>query len=143
MSQESKDLLRRAWAAYSQGDEQAFAACLTDDWIEHDNDGGTIALADELPVMRLHREGFPDKKTEIHDVLADGDRVAVRSTTRATHTGPYLGLAATGKEVIIHEISIHRIVDSRIAETWQVTEGVGFYQQITGRTAPMPSDNMG
>jgi steroid delta-isomerase-like uncharacterized protein len=142
MSQENKDLLRSAWAAYSQGDEQAFAACLTDDWIEHDNDGGTIGLADELPVMRMQRDGFPDKRTEIHDILADGDRVVVRSTTRATHTGPYMGLDATGKEVTIHEISVHRIVSGKIAETWQVTEGAGFYQQITGRPAPMPSDNM-
>lgn len=42
MSTPNKDLLRRAWPAYSQGDEATFAARLTDDWVEHDDEGGPI-----------------------------------------------------------------------------------------------------
>ena len=93
--------------------------------------------------MRRHRIAFPDKRTEIHQLVAEGDLVVAYSTTRATHTGPYFDLEPTGKQVVIREFSMHRIVEGRIAETWVVDEGGGFYWQLTGRDAPQATDNMG
>jgi hypothetical protein len=37
----------------------------------------------------------------------------------------------------------NRIVDGRVAETWVITAGAGFYRQLTGRDAPEDVDNMG
>lgn len=54
----------------------------------------------------------------------------------ATHTGRYLDVEPTGKQVRIVEMMIHRMRDGRIAESWEVTYGAGFYEQLTGRPAP-------
>ena len=139
----NKAVVTRAWAAYSAGDEAAFAACLTDDWREFDGAGNVTRLGDEREAMAAHRLAFPDKRTEVEAIIAEGDLVCVMTHTTATHRGTYFDAAPTGKLVRIHEISLHRIRDGRIAQTWAETDGPGFYQQITGRPSPGVTDNMG
>jgi predicted ester cyclase len=141
--QSNIDLLRRAWAAYDSGDEQGFAACLTEDWVEYDAAGiASSNLDDELQAMRLHTVGFPDKHTEIHRVIADETSVACHCTVTATHTGRYFDAPPTGKRVVLHEMMFNRVRDGRLCETWGIVDGPGFYQQITGRPPPEKPDNM-
>jgi predicted ester cyclase len=136
-------LVRRAWAAYDRGDVDAFADCLAPDWKEVDADGDSVTLADVIPGMHAARLAFPDRHTEIQQVIREGDIVVTRTTTSATHTGPYFDLAPTGKRLRSHEVSIHRVVDGRIAETFQETGADGFYMQLAGRAAPQRTDNIG
>jgi predicted ester cyclase len=42
------------------------------------------------------RVAFPDTRNVIEDMVAEGDKVAVRWTTYATHRGGFMGIAATG-----------------------------------------------
>ena len=144
MEHPNVELLRRAWAAYDRGDEEAFAACLTDDWREYVPDGTDFAsLADERPTMKLHRSAFPDKHTEIHRIVADEEIVACHCTVAATHTGRYFDADATGKRLVVHEMMFNQVRDGRLAVTWAMTAGPGFYEQITGRAAPDRVDNLG
>ena len=143
MNEDNAALLRRAWAAYSSGDADGFAECVTDDWQEHDPSGETTRLEDERKTMAVHRIAFPNKHTEIHHLVADDEYVACHCTTTATHTGPYLDLEPTGHRVSIDVMMFNRIRDGRIAETWDMTSGHGFYRQLTGRDAPEDLDNHG
>jgi predicted ester cyclase len=142
VNEDKNELVARAWAAYDRGDEETFAACLTDDWREYDGTGDSASLDDVVASMRLHRSAFPDKKTTVEQWVTEGDIVVARSVTTATQTGQYLDLEPSGRTVRISEISIHRIQDGLIAETWQETGGGGFYEQLTGRPAPPEGDNM-
>jgi predicted ester cyclase len=139
----NKAVVIRAWAAYDMGDVEGFAACLTDDWREYDGAGNETRLDDEREAMAAHRVAFPDKRTEIEAIVAEGDLVSVMTHTTATHLGRYFDAAPAGKPVRIHEISLHRVRDGRIAQTWAEIDGPGFYQQITGRPSPGVTDNMG
>lgn len=87
MSEANKELLRRAWAAYDHGDIDAFSACLTDDWREYDLLGQSEGVQEGFTSMDAHRIAFPDKSTEIVDIIAEGDFVVTNTITRATHTG--------------------------------------------------------
>jgi predicted ester cyclase len=87
--------------------------------------------------MDAQRRAFPDKHTEIVQELVEGDLLAQRTITIATHTGRYFDLEPTGRTVRLHEINIHRMVGARIAETWiAVSAPGGFYKQLSGRDAP-------
>ncbi|HEX3334737.1 MAG TPA: ester cyclase [Acidimicrobiales bacterium] len=143
MNEENAALLRRAWAAYDRGDVDAFAACLTDGWLEHTGTGEVATLADESKTMAEHRVAFPDKHTEIILLVADTDMVSAYCTTSATQRGAYFDLPPTGTRVSVDEMMFNRIVDGKIAETWVITAGPGFYRQLTGREAPQDVDNMG
>jgi predicted ester cyclase len=136
--QRNKDLVRRAWDAYDRGDEAAFRRCVSEDWVERDGAGGVSTLDDELELIRAQTAAFPDRRTEIVHIVAEGDLVATRAITRATHTGEYFGVKPTGRRLARQELSIFRIAGDRIVESWQETSP-GFYKQLTGRDAPPTS----
>ena len=74
--------------------------------------------------------GIPDLHADIIDVVAAGDRVCVRYVASGTHQGELLGKPGSGKPVSWAGINIYRMADDRIAEVWQLADGVGLLQQI-------------
>ncbi len=79
--------------------------------------------------FEISRSGFADTKHEIKDIFADGDRVVARIYAEATHTGEMLGIAATGKRVVLEAIAIYRIESGKIAERWCYS-GKGILDQL-------------
>lgn len=71
-------------------------------------------------ITNILKPAFPDLKIEIHDQIAEGDKVTTRKTIRATHQGALMGIAATGRSVSIDVIDIVRIADGKYAEHWGV-----------------------
>jgi steroid delta-isomerase-like uncharacterized protein len=88
--------------------------------------------------MKRAGEGVSDAAFEIHDVIAEKDRVAVRLTTRARHTGTFMGLPPTGNEYSIDEIHIFRIEDDRVVEHWHEFDKQRLTQQLQERGAAGP-----
>src|SRR5919106_4785825 len=72
--------------------------------------------------------GFPDLRFSVEQMLAEGDLVMTRSTMHGTHTGSWLGIGPTGKQVSIRMFVVHRIVNAKIAEDWVLVEALGFLQ---------------
>lgn len=64
------------------------------------------------------RAAFGDVTLSLEDVVGDGDRIAFRSTLRGTHTGEFLGLAATGRRFVVALVDIVRVVDGQIVDHW-------------------------
>ena len=87
-------------------------------------------------VGRLHalRNAFPDISLSIDDVVAEDDRVAFRGTLRGTHRGEFLGIAATGREVVVTIVDIARIEDGRIIEHWGGPDLFDLNRQLTTPT---------
>jgi len=76
-------------------------------------------------------EPWRDQKvTEIEDVEGEGT-VVTRSHVEATHTGQFLGIAATGRKVEWDVISIVKVRDGRIFWQWVQPDLWGIYQQLT------------
>src|SRR5262245_31450153 len=69
-------------------------------------------------LFELIRTAFPDRRIEQEMMVAEGDRVAVRTTLRGTHRGDYAGFPPTGRRVAVDEHGIYRIADGRIQEAW-------------------------
>jgi steroid delta-isomerase-like uncharacterized protein len=67
---------------------------------------------------------------EIEDMIAEGDRVAVRLTAHAVHRGDFMGVPAAGKGYTIAEQHIFRITDGRIADHWHVADMLGMMRQL-------------
>jgi len=73
---------------------------------------------------------FANISSIIEDMIAEGDKIAVRWTWRGTHKGEFKGIAPTGKEVTITGITILRIVGSKVAEEWGEMNSLGMMQQL-------------
>ncbi len=54
----------------------------------------------------------------IHQQIAEGDLVTTRKSLSGRHTGPFMGIAPTGRTVSIDVIDIVRVENGRYAEHW-------------------------
>lgn len=77
-----------------------------------------------------YRTAFPDVRLTIEDEIAEGDRVVTRWSARGTHEGELFGIPATGKQATVTGITIDRIDDGRIVETWTNWDTLGLLQQL-------------
>ncbi|UNM98226.1 ester cyclase [Rhodococcus opacus] len=66
----------------------------------------------------------------VEEMFSAGDRVVVRWTGTGTHVGEMNGIPPTGNKIRVDAISIHRLADGKIAETWQVWDTLAFLQQL-------------
>jgi steroid delta-isomerase-like uncharacterized protein len=64
------------------------------------------------------RSGFPDMRVVLEDLIAEKDRVVVRTSWRGTNLGTYEGVPPTGRRVTRTLIQIFRVVDGQIVEEW-------------------------
>ena len=75
--------------------------------------------------------GFPNLHLTIEDIVAEGDKVAVRFKGTGTHTGEWFGIAPTGKKIAIIGVLIYRIVNGKIMEKVSgIYDFLDFYKQI-------------
>jgi steroid delta-isomerase-like uncharacterized protein len=74
--------------------------------------------------------GVSDLKITLEDIVAEGDKVVVRWKGISKHTGDFMGIPATGKQLSMTGISIARIEGSKIAEEWGEMDMMGLMQQI-------------
>lgn len=82
------------------------------------------------------RVAFPDAAAALEDIVAEGDRVAYRLTIRGTHRGPFLGIAPTGRRVLVSFFAIVRIEDGKLAEEWGGLDQVDLLRQLRAEQAP-------
>lgn len=77
---------------------------------------------------------FPDVKNTVEDLVAEGDKVAVRFSATATHKGDLNGpvglVPATNKSVTWRGIIINRFESGKIVEVWGVTDNMDLMQQL-------------
>jgi predicted ester cyclase len=73
---------------------------------------------------------FPDLHFTLEDMIAEGDKVAYRFTARGTHMGDFLGIAATGKQIVVAGTVITRIDAGKFQEDWETIDMLGLMQQL-------------
>lgn len=103
-----------------------------DDCRRHDPNTPDVSTGPQgvREVAAMLRASFPDVRLKIEEMIAEGDLVAVRWTSNATHLGEYQGIAPTGKQFSVSGISITRYVDGKITDEWVNWDAVGLLKAI-------------
>ena len=78
----------------------------------------------------MYITAFPDLQFTIEDMIAEGDTVVVRYTTRGTHQGNLWGIPPTGKQVSGTGMFIDRPVNGKAVEQWINGDDLGLLQQL-------------
>ena len=114
---------------------------------EHDADAVDDLLAEDFrehvrfPGFSMDREGaraffkemfeaFPDLTPEIHSMVAQGDRVFIRSSFTGTHSKEFMGVPTTGRKVTVDNFDIVRVVDGRATDHWGIFDVLGMLGQM-------------
>jgi steroid delta-isomerase-like uncharacterized protein len=106
-------------------------------FVQHEPEPQTVNSSEALKqYVGTYLTAFPDLQLSIEDLIAEGDKVVWRFVSNGTHTGPFMGIPATGKKGVITGIVIFRLENSRIAEAWLNIDALGLLQQLG--VIPMP-----
>jgi predicted ester cyclase len=138
MSAENEQLARRYFdEVCNQRRLDVADEIIAADHVSHDNQSPPAAPGpDGIKETVAIYQGTLDGHWEVHEVLSVGDRVVTRWTGSGTHNAELLGVPPTGNDVSVEAISIMRIADGRIAETWTTWEALALAQQIGAVPAP-------
>jgi predicted ester cyclase len=125
---------RRLIAAVVANDEDALARVVSADIVDHSPvPGQQPGLAGIVFWMQGIHAGLSGLTGSVEDTVAEGDKVAGRVTWQGTHSGPFMGLAATGKPVTVAAIHILRFEDGLAVDWWGVPDLYGALTKMGAR----------
>lgn len=122
---ESNKAVMRRWIeeGHNRGNlkllEETFAAS----YRAHLPDGKTADFARLREVEEGFHRDFADIHITIHDMLAEGDRVATRSSIAATHR-------ASGRRMDLTAMSLARFADGKVVEDWMNLDELRMMTQL-------------
>ena len=99
-------------------------------YIEHDDGTPSPDREGLKQHVMMIRSGFPDTNVAVEEIVADGDTVAARTTIRGTHTGDFMGLPITGKQITVSGMDFTRFAGGKMVEHWGVTDAMAMMQQL-------------
>jgi predicted ester cyclase len=89
-----------------------------------------LSLDGVFQAIKTHYAAFPDWKHTIKDMIAEGDKVAVRLNQNGTHKVEYEGIPATDKEVVMPAQCLLVIINGKVKEFWAIENYLDFFQQL-------------
>jgi steroid delta-isomerase-like uncharacterized protein len=119
--------------AYNDGDLDAIDETCTADLVVHQPPyPDTTGIQAHREATAALRQAFPDMKLSFVDQIVQGDRSVVRWTMTGTHSGqsPAVPVPPTGKQIRLTGCAIDRVVDGKVAETWNYVDYLGLLQQL-------------
>jgi predicted ester cyclase len=140
MSTEDNKALVRSWlAGVDTADPAVIEKFLPDAYADHNPPpfpGLSPGIEGARQAFAYALTAFSDFRHEIKAQYADGDVVISRIVGYGTHTGDFLGVPPTGKEVSMEGIAIHRVADGRLVEHWGTVDALGLLQQLGAIPGP-------
>jgi steroid delta-isomerase-like uncharacterized protein len=79
----------------------------------------------------LVKRAFPDLKIHVDDLVAAGDKVALRLTLSGTHQGNFQGIPATGRTISYVSHEFYRVADGAFAEEWICSDTASLFRQLS------------
>jgi predicted ester cyclase len=116
---------------FPNADVAALADVIHPDYVNHEAPPGAPQGVEGMTQLMLWlNRSFADLHYEIHQVLAQGDTVAVYCTMTGRHTGEFMGLAPTHRQVSSNQVHLVRFEDGKGIEHWAVRDDLTLMRQL-------------
>ena len=124
------NVVQRFYDAYNKRQEAILNEVIAEDYVDYGHQppgrGVQGAKSDHQEIAR----GLEDARFDIDEMFGADDRVAVRWTLHATHTGPFAGVPPTKKKITVHGISLYRLRAGKITETRNQADLFSLFTQL-------------
>ena len=132
MSEEHKAIVRRfIEEVLNKKNVEAADQYVASDFVDHAAPPGmSPGLEGFKQLLNMLLNAFPDFQYTSYDLIAEGDKIVKRGTSRGTHRGEFMGIAATGKQFETSEIHIARLAGGNMVEHWESADELGMMQQL-------------
>jgi predicted ester cyclase len=128
--------------AWSTGDLPSLDRHFAADYHNHAAmPGMPTDLATAKMAHGMAMQAFPDRNVELLDVVAEGDRVAIRTRVTGTNTGGafWFGAPANNRSIDFESWAMYRLQDGKVTESWGLNDGMAALIQLgTWTPPPMP-----
>jgi steroid delta-isomerase-like uncharacterized protein len=137
MGSESADthaaLVRESVEALNAGDTARLLDLVAPDIVIHHAEMPEPLLGRETwqQGFDLMKRAFPDLHAHIDDVVAAGDKVALRLRLSGTHRGDFQGIPASGRAMSYVSHEFYRVVNGQITEEWICSDTASLFRQLT------------
>lgn len=126
-------MVKKFYQAFNTHNKALLDQVLANDWEDIPKAPGQGAgLAGMKAAMDAYYASFPDFTATNEAFLTSGNKVVVRSTIRATQSGEFSTVPASGKKIEIMAIDIHEVCNGKVARTWHVEDWLGGLFQMGG-----------
>jgi len=130
-TEQNKTIVRRSYETADKNDLTAFSEQLAPDVAVHlPGMPGPLNREALIQMMNVMFSGLTERRHVFEDQIAEGDKVATRVTLHAVHTGEFQGMPATGKQIVVPQIAIHRIQNGKIVEVWVSSDDISMMKQL-------------
>lgn len=138
MTEQVIRVARDFYERISSADTSGAAALISPDYVGHGlgASGGPDAVKEDLETWLA---AVPDLHIEVHDTIAQSDRVAVRTTMQGTQTGVFAGIPASGRTFAIGATDVLRVTDGSIVEAWTLCDLASMFAQVGALPDPSRS----
>ena len=126
----NKAIVARHYAVFNGGDPAQWDEILADDFTTHSSVNEGKGRERYRAGYEQYTKAFSDLAVDVHQIIAEGDRVVVSFTNRGRHTDDFWGIPASGRAWQFDGMAIYRIADGRIAEAWYSEDFLGWFQQL-------------
>jgi steroid delta-isomerase-like uncharacterized protein len=97
-------------------------------------------IAEAKPIFSMWYEAFPDYTSTIEEVIAKGDKVAVRMTFSGTHEGEFFGVPASGNTMKYGGIHMWEVKDGKLTGLWVQEDLLWLMQQLGMELKPKEAE---
>ncbi len=133
MTQSERELGRRWFeTVWNQKNRDAIAEMFAPDAVLHEAGEDSTGPEGFYPFFDNMHAMFSDFHLTIEDSIAEGDKICLRWSCQAKHTGPGLGLDPTGITIHVTGLSLLRVGNGMILEGWQNWDMLAMMEQLRG-----------
>ncbi len=138
VEQQNKEIVRNFFAAIDKNDFGKLKELSSDDFsLKAPGLAEPWGFDGIIQAIKAHYASFPDWKHAIEDMVAEGDKVAVKLVQNGTHEAPYEGILPTEKNVTMPAQCLLVVLNGKVKEFWVVEDYLGFYQQLGMELKPV------
>jgi steroid delta-isomerase-like uncharacterized protein len=132
MTTRNAELSRRIFEdVWNRKNLSAVDDIISSDYVHHDaNSPAATGIDGYKKFVSYYMSAFPDAQFTIHDAFTDGENEVTRWTVTGTHEGELAGIPRTGRRFSVTGISIGRIANGKITESWNSWDALGMMQQL-------------
>jgi steroid delta-isomerase-like uncharacterized protein len=125
--------VRKVLDIYNSHDPARFDELISDDCVLVRNGVAARGREEIKRVLAKLYSAMPDIQYRIDDVIAAGDKLALRWSGGGTHRGEYLGVAPTGRALSYDGMTIYERRGEQIQRIWVTANLIGLLRQMTAR----------
>jgi steroid delta-isomerase-like uncharacterized protein len=137
-TEQNKAIIRRIYdELINQEKKDVVDETFAPDVVVHDPFMGVVVGVDAFKgLLSMFDAAFPGHRVRVDALCAEGNWVTVLHTHTAKHTGSFMQVPATGKEIVVSGVEVYCLENGKITEFWRHDDDLGLMMQLGVVPAP-------